>query len=156
MSHLYISHLISIKLYFRSPPADNMLKLQKSTSLGERKRTTAWCLVSLPTSLCVLKTSTPTLTGVAQLVGRHLAKQRVNGLTPRQGHTWVVVPGQGMGERRLINVSLSHRCFSPSLPLLPLSLKINKTFLKSISSPLKWTERIFFSAAFPETGGSRD
>ena len=35
------------------------------------------------------------------------------------------VPGWGRCERRLINVSLSHRCFSPSLsPALPFSLRL--------------------------------
>ena len=48
---------------------------------------------------------------------------------PVRAHSCVLslVPGQGTYERQPINVSLSHRCFSPSLsPCLPFSLKINK------------------------------
>lgn len=66
------------------------------------------CLVSLPTSQRGLRTPTPALPGVAQSVGHHLANQRVTGLTPRQGHAWVVVPGQGMCARKLIDASLTH------------------------------------------------
>ena len=46
-----------------------------------------------------------------------------------RAHAWVVgsVPGQGMFERQPIDVSLSHRCFSPSLsPSLHLTLTINE------------------------------
>ena len=45
----------------------------------------------------------------------------------------VAVPSRGGYQRQLIDVSLSHHCFSPSLsPTLPLSLKI-KSFVKSAS-----------------------
>ena len=48
-------------------------------------------------------------------------------------HAWVAgsVPSRDLYERKPIDVSLSHRCFSPFLsPSLPLSLKINKYNLK--------------------------
>ena len=48
---------------------------------------------------------------------------------PVRAHSWVVgqVPSWGTCERQLINVSLTHWCFSPSFSFsLPLSLKINK------------------------------
>ena len=47
---------------------------------------------------------------------------------PVREHACVVEPGAQLGacERQLIDVSLTHRCFSPSLShSLPLSLKIN-------------------------------
>ena len=51
-----------------------------------------------------------------------------------RAHAWVVgqVPGWGACERQAINVSLSHRCFSPSLsPSLPLfEENKQKSFLK--------------------------
>ena len=50
-----------------------------------------------------------------------------------RAHAWVVgqVPGWGACERRLIDVSLSHQCFSPSLsPSLPLSQE-DKIFFKN-------------------------
>ncbi|KAF6109825.1 hypothetical protein HJG60_011016 [Phyllostomus discolor] len=46
-----------------------------------------------------------------------------------RAHAWVagLVPGWGVCKRQLIDVSLSHRCVSPSLSSsLPLSLRINK------------------------------
>ena len=63
------------------------------------------------------------LIGVAQLVGCGPAKGKGS------------VPGWGTCETQLIDVSLSHRCFSPSLsPSLPLFLKIkNKIIIH-----LKW------------------
>ena len=47
---------------------------------------------------------------------------------PVRAHAWVAgrVPGWGMYERQLMDVSLSHWCFSPSLSSLPLSLIINQ------------------------------
>ena len=50
-----------------------------------------------------------------------------------RAHAWVTgsVPGPGACKRQLIDVSLSHRCFSPFLsPSLPPSLKINKILKK--------------------------
>ena len=44
-------------------------------------------------------------------------------------HAWVAgsVPGQGACGRQLIDVTLSHQCFSPSLsPSLSLSLELKK------------------------------
>ena len=67
---------------------------------------------------------------MAQLVGRHLAKHGVDGSSPSKGTGLGYRFGPSVRdayERQLINVSLSHRCFSPSLsPSLPLSLEINK------------------------------
>ena len=48
---------------------------------------------------------------------------------PVRAHAWVAgsVLSWGAYERQLINVSLSHQCFSPSLsPFLPIPLKISK------------------------------
>ena len=48
---------------------------------------------------------------------------------PVRAPAWVVglVPSWGTYEKELINISLSHQCFSPSLsPFLLLSLKTNK------------------------------
>ena len=64
--------------------------------------------------------------GVAQFVGSHPAKQKVTSSIPRLSTDWVVssVPGPGTCRRQLIDVSLTHWCFSPSLSLSsPLSLK---------------------------------
>ena len=62
-------------------------------------------------------------TGMAQLGGRRPAKQRVISLIPGWTHAWVVA-------QLLVGVhaiSLSHGCFSPSLPpSLPPPLSKNK------------------------------
>ena len=52
---------------------------------------------------------------------------------PVMVHSWItgLVPSWGAYERQPIAVSLSHRCFSPSLPpSLPPLKKINNFFLK--------------------------
>ena len=59
---------------------------------------------------------------MAQLVGRPPATGKVVGSIVAGS-----VLAQGTNERQLIDVSLSHGCFSPSLPL---SLKINKIKIK--------------------------
>ena len=64
------------------------------------------------------------LASVAQLVGRHLTKQKVASLIPGQDTRLgcSFVPGQGTDERHPINVYLSYQCFSSSLShSLPLS-----------------------------------
>ena len=63
---------------------------------------------------------------VAQLVGHHPANWKVTGSIPSQGTCRGVgsIPGQGACKRQLINVSLFHWWFSPSLsPSLPLCLE---------------------------------
>ena len=53
---------------------------------------------------------------MAQLVGFHPVKRKVTGSIPIQG-TYLGCrfgPSQGTYERQLIDVYLSHRCFSPS------------------------------------------
>ena len=63
---------------------------------------------------------------MVQLAGHHPIKQKVASLIPVRAHAWVTgsVPPWGMYERRPIDVSLAHRCFSPSLsPSLLPSLK---------------------------------
>ena len=68
-----------------------------------------------------------TVTGVAQLVGRHPAKQKVAGSVPSQGTGLDCGFGPQVGayEKQLIHVSLSHRCLSPSLSSsLPLSFSV--------------------------------
>ena len=69
------------------------------------------------------------LTGVAQWVECRPANQEVVSSIPSQG-TWLgcrLGPYLGACERKQINVSLTHWCFSPSLsPSRSLSLKINK------------------------------
>ena len=71
---------------------------------------------------------------VAQLVGCPPAKWKFAGSIPAQG-TFLGCrfgPGWGMYKRQLINDSLSHQCFSPSLSLsFPFPLKINK-ILKTV------------------------
>ena len=64
------------------------------------------------------------LAGVAQWIECQPVNQKVTGLIPGQGTCLGCGPGppQGVHERQPI-VSLTHRCFSPSLPLF---LKINK------------------------------
>ena len=69
------------------------------------------------------------LTGVAQWIECQPARQKLAGLIPSQGTCLGCGPDPQLGawERQLIYVSLTHRCFSPSLSLsLPLSLKIKK------------------------------
>ena len=63
-----------------------------------------------------------TLTGVAQWVGRHPAKQKVTGSIPGQGACLGYRQGPQLGacKRQPIDVSLAHQCFSPSLSPLPL------------------------------------
>ena len=67
-------------------------------------------------------------------------------------------PSQGECKRQLIDVSLSHQCFSPSLsPSLPLSLKSismssGEDFLKKYSCP-SFTKLVFI---WPEVCGSRN
>ena len=70
-----------------------------------------------------------TLTGLAQLVGHHPTKRKVVGAMPVRPQAWVAGsgPGQGADESQLIDVSLSHQCFSPYLfSSLLFSIKINK------------------------------
>ena len=93
------------------------------------------------------KTEKPwTLTSVAHLLGIIL---QTKGTICSEGTclSCSLVPSWGMYERQLINVSLSHRCFSPSLsPSVPLSLKtINKILKKNLGifchnfhSVIKW------------------
>ena len=66
---------------------------------------------------------------IAQLIGHHPAKQKVTGSIPSQDICLGcgLVPDLGMCERQQINVSLTHRCFSPVLsPCFPLFLRVNK------------------------------
>ena len=48
---------------------------------------------------CLLKNPDPVLTGVAQFVGHHLAKQKVTGSIPGQGAWLVCGFGPGSGHR---------------------------------------------------------
>ena len=71
------------------------------------------------------------LTGVAQLVRASSHKPKGLWFDFPPGHMprlWVRSPVR-VHMRQLIDVSLSHRCFSPSLPPFPPSLKINKHVL---------------------------
>ena len=73
------------------------------------------------------------LTGAAQWGGCRPAVLRVTDSIPSQGMCLGYWSGPRMGvrKRQPIDVSLTHRCFSPFLsPSLPLSLKINKYNLK--------------------------
>ena len=63
--------------------------------------------------------------GVAQLTGCHPTNQNVHCSVPSGGTCsgWGSLPSQGALERQPIDISLSQKCFSPSLsPSLPLSL----------------------------------
>ena len=76
--------------------------------------------------LVQLKFTTYALTHVDHFVGHLSAKRKVATWFLIRAHAWVVgsVPGQGMYERQLIDVSLSHQSFSPSLsPSFSRSLK---------------------------------
>ena len=70
------------------------------------------------------------LVGVAQLVGASSCKQKVAGLIPSQStcRGCGFSPGWGaLYEKHLIDVSVSHQCFCPSLSLPPFPLsKIKK------------------------------
>ena len=66
-------------------------------------------------------------TGMAQMFELCSTKQKVTDSIPGQGICW----GRGTYERQSNDVSLSHWCFSPSLPF---PLKTNKVFLKKIDS----------------------
>ena len=61
-----------------------------------------------------------TLAGVAQWTECRPANQKVTGLIPSQGTCLGCRPGLQLGadKRQLINVSLTHQCFSLSLPPL--------------------------------------
>ena len=79
---------------------------------------------------CLLKRKGCALRIAAQSVGRHPVKQKVTSLNPSQGACLGCrfSPWMGrLGEALLIDVSLSHQCFSPSLPL---ALKRNKILKK--------------------------
>ena len=79
------------------------------------------------------------LTDVAQLVEHHPTKWKVAGSIPSQACAWVagLVPGQGLWETQAISISHIGCFFSSLSPSLPLSLKINKNFLKNVCSHLK-------------------
>ena len=73
------------------------------------------------------------LAGVAQWIECRPVNQKGTGSIPSQGTCLACRPGPWLGvyKRQLMDVSLSHRCFSPSLsPFLPFSLKVNKYFKK--------------------------
>ena len=69
----------------------------------------------------------PSLTNVAQLVGHHSTNRNVAAWIPGQGIClgceWCpglgLFPGHGTCRRHAIDVSLLHRCFSPSVFLPP-------------------------------------
>ena len=80
---------------------------------------------------------------MAQWIECQPAKWKAAGSIPHQGTCLGCGPGPRLGvcERQPIDVSLSHSCFSPSLsPSLPLSLKINKTFLKITYNTYNYTD----------------
>ena len=76
------------------------------------------------------------LTGVAQWI-EHCwpVNQKVSGLISSEGTCLGCGPGPWVGpcKRQPTDVSLVHRCFFPLSPSLPLSLKINKIFKKTLS-----------------------
>ena len=69
---------------------------------------------------------------VVWALSESFTKGKVIGSIPGQAHAWIagLVPSLGACWRQLIDVSLSYKCFSPSLfPSLPLSTK------KKINTP---------------------
>ena len=69
---------------------------------------------------------------MAQWIERQPVNLKVAGLIPSQGIClgYGLGPWLGVCERQPTDVSLAHRCFSPSLSYsLPLSLKINQMML---------------------------
>ena len=79
------------------------------------------------------------LASLAQLVGASFRTTKVCRFDIQSGHTprlWVSVPSWGTNEKQLIDVPLSHPCFSLSLSLspCPLSLSpINKFSFKNVT-----------------------
>ena len=84
-------------------------------------------------------------------IGLWTKRWKITGSIPSQGTSlgWGPGPWLGACEKQLIDVSLAHWCFfpslSPSLPLsLLLSLKINKMFLKikhrALAGVARWIE----------------
>ena len=75
---------------------------------------------------------------MAQLVERHTKKRKVASLIPIRAHAWAAgpVPGRGVCERQLTDVSLMQQCFPP-LSLPSPSLKINKVKSKKKSFKIK-------------------
>ena len=61
----------------------------------------------------------PSLAGVGQWIEHQPVKQKVADLIPSEGTCLGCGPGPLLGacERQLINVSLAHRCFPPSVSL---------------------------------------
>ena len=100
---------------------------------------------------------------MAQLVGMSSCKlESLQVWFPVRAHARVEgsVPGQGMCERQLINVSLSHQCFSPLSPSLALSLKstsvslgegTKKSHMHSSPSPLYQDNSLFLVYYFLPT-----
>ena len=83
-----------------------------------------------------LKINQAALAGVAQYTERWSANLKVAGSIPSQGTCLGFGPGPQLEvwERQPIDVSLTHRCVSPSLsPSLPLPLQIIKYFEKYIN-----------------------
>ena len=88
-----------------------------------------WSLLGWFGVLEVQWKSSVALTGVAQWVGCCPTKLKVAGLIPSQGTCLGCGPGPLLEvcTRQLVDVSLAHQCFAPSVsPSFPLTLKINK------------------------------
>ena len=94
----------------------------KANQLSAIERSISNTTTSLPEVNCNFS-----LTGVAQWIECQPVNQKVAGSIPSQ-NIWLGCesgPQLGACKRQLIDVSLAHRCFSPSLsPSLLLSLKI--------------------------------
>ena len=90
-------------------------------------------VTSIPARLMLLGcfNSNKALAGVAQWIEWWPATQKVADSIPSQGTYLACGPSPQVVvcKRQLIDLSLAHWCFSPSLsPSLPFSLKINKNF----------------------------
>ena len=94
-------------------------------------------------SLPPIKNFHITLASMAQLVGYHPAMQKFAGSIPGQGMCLGCGPGLWLGAywRQLIDVSLTHQCFSLFLPPFPFSENKHKSLKKPkrILSPAEGT-----------------
>ena len=82
----------------------------------------------------ILQHTSQALAGVAQWIEHWPVNQKVAIQFPVRACAGLQARSPvGVCKRQLINVSLTHHCFSPSFsPSLPLSLQINKIFFKKI------------------------
>ena len=104
---LYIYHMMKNRMI--SPKAKNKARMSNPTT------STDYCTGESMQCSQVRKGNSRALTGVAQLAGHHPIKRKLPVQFPVRAHAGVqgLVPIRGVCNRQQIDVSLSHRCFSP-------------------------------------------